>query len=85
MATPRTNLRLVFQRREKITSLPLYYDGFLWKENTRDKVGENHVLAMTVWFTYCVSYSEVIDVLQKVHVIFKAIVWSIFIGRVLLI
>lgn len=37
MATPRTNLRLVFQRREKITSLPLYYDGFLWKENTRDK------------------------------------------------
>ncbi|XP_078253036.1 signal-transducing adaptor protein 1-like [Rhinoraja longicauda] len=37
MAAPRTILRLVFQRREKITTLPLYYDGFLWKKNTRDK------------------------------------------------
>ncbi|XP_069780823.1 signal-transducing adaptor protein 1-like isoform X2 [Narcine bancroftii] len=36
MATSRTNLR-VFQRREMITSLPLYYDGFLWKKRTRDK------------------------------------------------
>ncbi|XP_067838363.1 signal-transducing adaptor protein 1-like isoform X2 [Heptranchias perlo] len=40
MAGSRTNLRLVFQRREKITSLPLYYDGFLWKKSTRDKYTE---------------------------------------------
>ncbi|XP_062925194.1 signal-transducing adaptor protein 1-like [Mobula hypostoma] len=37
MAASRKNLRLVFERREKITSLPLYYDGFLWKKSTSDK------------------------------------------------
>ncbi|XP_059826117.1 signal-transducing adaptor protein 1-like [Hypanus sabinus] len=37
MAASRTNLRLVFERREKITSLPLYYDGILWKKSTSHK------------------------------------------------
>uniref|UniRef100_UPI00398EA24E signal-transducing adaptor protein 1-like isoform X2 n=1 Tax=Pristiophorus japonicus TaxID=55135 RepID=UPI00398EA24E len=70
MAASRTNLRLVFQRREKITSLPLYYAGVLWKKSTRDKDFQRYwseVRGSSIFF-YCdeneVVYTEKLD-LQK--------------------
>uniref|UniRef100_A0A4W3JGZ5 Signal-transducing adaptor protein 1 n=1 Tax=Callorhinchus milii TaxID=7868 RepID=A0A4W3JGZ5_CALMI len=37
MTANRTKLRQIFKKREMITSLPLYYEGFLWKKGALDK------------------------------------------------
>ncbi|XP_064414232.1 signal-transducing adaptor protein 1 [Latimeria chalumnae] len=37
MAVPKPAPRLICQKREKITSLPLYYEGFLWKKAASNK------------------------------------------------
>ncbi|XP_067886537.1 signal-transducing adaptor protein 1-like isoform X2 [Heterodontus francisci] len=67
MAASGTNRRLVFQRREKITSLPLYYDGFLWKKTMRDKNYQRYwsELRGSSVFFYCdekeSTYTEKLD------------------------
>ncbi|XP_043576583.1 signal-transducing adaptor protein 1-like isoform X1 [Chiloscyllium plagiosum] len=74
MAASRTNLRLVFQRREKITSLPLYYDGILWKKSSRAKNFQRYwsELRGTSIFFYCDEkesmYTEKLDLQHFVSI-----------------
>ncbi|XP_038660376.1 signal-transducing adaptor protein 1-like [Scyliorhinus canicula] len=74
MAAPRTNLRLVFQRREKITALPLYYDGFLWKKSSEDKDFQRYwsELRGNSIFFYCdekeSTYTEKLDLQHFVSI-----------------
>ncbi|XP_041042671.1 signal-transducing adaptor protein 1-like isoform X1 [Carcharodon carcharias] len=74
MAASRTNLRLVFQRREKITSLPLYYDGFLCKKSSRDKDFQRYwsELRGSSIFFYCdekeSTYTEKLDLQHFVSI-----------------
>ncbi|XP_078426502.1 signal-transducing adaptor protein 1-like isoform X4 [Cetorhinus maximus] len=74
MAASRTNLRLVFQRREKITSLPLYYDGFLCKKSSRAKDFQRYwsELRGSSIFFYCdekeSTYTEKLDLQHFVSI-----------------
>ncbi|XP_059499539.1 signal-transducing adaptor protein 1-like isoform X1 [Stegostoma tigrinum] len=74
MAASRTNLRQVFQRREKITSLPLYYDGVLWKKSSKDKTFQRYwsELRGSSIFFYCDEkesmYTERLDLQNFVSI-----------------